>query len=71
LTGATGFLGTYTLVELLTATTAQVHCLIRADGPSTHGSGWSRRSLAQGREISDLRRRVHVVVGDLAAPASG
>ncbi|HEY1015785.1 MAG TPA: amino acid adenylation domain-containing protein, partial [Herpetosiphonaceae bacterium] len=33
LTGATGFLGAYLLVELLAQTDAAVHCLVRADSP--------------------------------------
>jgi thioester reductase-like protein len=35
LTGATGFLGVFLLLELLKQTTATIHCLVRGDDPQT------------------------------------
>jgi amino acid adenylation domain-containing protein/thioester reductase-like protein len=71
LTGATGFLGIHLLRALTTATTARVHCLVRAQD-ATHAR----------RRIADTARRYEVdldlaldrvvpVAGDLAAPALG
>jgi amino acid adenylation domain-containing protein/thioester reductase-like protein len=71
LTGATGFLGIHLLRALTTATTARVHCLVRAQD-AAHAR----------RRIADTARRYEVdldlaldrvvpVAGDLAAPALG
>jgi amino acid adenylation domain-containing protein/thioester reductase-like protein len=70
LTGSTGFLGVHLLRELLTATSAQVHCLVRADDAS-HAL---RRiaHAAERYELGDLPiDRVVPVVGDLAKPDLG
>lgn len=71
LTGASGFLGAFLLAELLTKTTAQVHCLVRADD----------NSHAHQRVIATLqnyqlwqtawRDRVVAWAGDLALPQLG
>jgi amino acid adenylation domain-containing protein/thioester reductase-like protein len=70
LTGATGFLGLYLLRELLTATTARVHCLVRADSAPD-----ARRRIAQAAErywIDGLTTdRIVPVAGDLAEPNLG
>jgi amino acid adenylation domain-containing protein/thioester reductase-like protein len=67
LTGATGFLGVHLLRELLAMTTAQVHCLVRADDPA-HAL---RRidAAAERYALGDLAMdRVVPVAGDLAEP---
>ncbi|MFN8469353.1 MAG: thioester reductase domain-containing protein [Caldilineaceae bacterium] len=71
LTGATGFLGTYLLHDLLATTDAQVHCLVRADNAE----------LARTRLLQSFARafpgeepdaeRIVVVRGDLAQPQLG
>ncbi|HYN97116.1 MAG TPA: amino acid adenylation domain-containing protein [Pilimelia sp.] len=70
LTGATGFLGSYLLRELLNATRARVHCLVRA--PDVAGA-LHRLSAAQRRYgLGDLPRdRVVPLVGDLGLPLLG
>ncbi|MER5766199.1 amino acid adenylation domain-containing protein [Streptomyces sp. NPDC001985] len=71
LTGATGFLGTYLLRDLLERTGARVHCLVRAPDARS-----ARRRLAEsaaryrlGHDLGDPR--VIPVPGDLAAPRLG
>jgi amino acid adenylation domain-containing protein/thioester reductase-like protein len=70
LTGATGFLGLYLLRELLTATTARVHCLVRADSAAD-----ARRRIEQAAErygIDGLTTdRIVPLAGDLAEPDLG
>ena len=70
LTGSTGFLGIHLLRELLTATAAQVHCLVRA-----RDAAHARRRIvhaAERYEAGDLAMdRVVPVVGDLAEPDLG
>lgn len=71
LTGATGFLGAYLLQELLTKTSADIYCLIRA----------SSRDSAVERLQNNLKRyslwnkavssRIIPVVGDLSKPKLG
>lgn len=65
LTGATGFLGSFLLRELLVSTTASVHCLVRADDPAS-GMVRVRQALARhGLWQEVFARRIHVVPGDL------
>ncbi len=70
LTGATGFFGAHLLRELLTATTARVHCLVRA-----RDAAHARRRIAHAAEryeLGDLAMdRVVPVAGDLAEPDLG
>ena len=70
LTGSTGFFGVHLLRELLAASTAQVHCLVRAD----HAAHALRRitHAAERYELGGLAMdRVVPVVGDLAEPNLG
>jgi amino acid adenylation domain-containing protein/thioester reductase-like protein len=70
LTGATGFLGAHLLSELLTATGARVHCLVRArDGTAA----LSRIKKAAKRYELPVPSadRVVPLAGDLAAPRLG
>jgi amino acid adenylation domain-containing protein/thioester reductase-like protein len=70
LTGATGFLGPYLLRELLAATTARVHCLVRADSAPD-----ARRRIEQAAERYALdgltTDRIVPLPGDLAEPNLG
>ncbi|HEY8378069.1 MAG TPA: thioester reductase domain-containing protein [Nannocystis sp.] len=71
LTGGTGFLGAFVLRELLTSTSACVHCLVRARDPA---SGLLRLRLALSRYglwHDAFARRIHVIPGDLAKPRFG
>ncbi|WP_052433006.1 non-ribosomal peptide synthetase [Streptacidiphilus carbonis] len=71
LTGATGFLGSYLLGELLERTDAQIHTLVRA-----RDAGHARERLAEaqtrygcGRALPE--QRVRPLLGDLARPRLG
>ncbi len=71
LTGATGFLGPYLLRDLLHATAATVHCLVRASSP-VQGAQRIREALeAQGMWEDAFAARIVPVVGDLAQPRLG
>ncbi|AOR36093.1 polyketide synthase [Streptomyces fodineus] len=72
LTGATGFLGSHMLLDLLRHSDAHVHCLVRAadeeaavdrlgEALKSHRLPWS----------SEVRRRVTVLPGDIRRPRLG
>jgi pyochelin synthetase len=71
LSGATGWLGRRVLGELLSATEAEVHCLVR------NRPGWTPADLlgtlsADGIPLpADAGERVRIAHGDLAAPGLG
>ncbi|MEW5803368.1 MAG: thioester reductase domain-containing protein [bacterium] len=69
LTGPTGILGGYLIKELLETTTAQIYCLIRAQG-ITHGLERLRKILisygAQDRVLDALNHRVVPIIGDVS-----
>ncbi|WP_454367496.1 SDR family oxidoreductase [Streptomyces ambofaciens] len=46
LTGATGFLGGFLLADLLDATDARIHCLVRAES-AAQAPGAARRSVTR------------------------
>ncbi|MBU1172219.1 MAG: thioester reductase domain-containing protein [Proteobacteria bacterium] len=65
LTGSTGYLGSYLLVELLEKTDAQIYCLVRAENET---KGRERVRLAalnfgSGRNLP--HERIHIITGDL------
>ncbi|HET6297150.1 MAG TPA: thioester reductase domain-containing protein, partial [Kribbella sp.] len=71
LTGATGFLGSFLLRDLLRTTSARVHCLVRGKDEAD-----ALRRLIEAMEWYETRpdvdlARVDVVVGDLAESALG
>lgn len=71
LTGATGFVGAYLLDELLTSTTAEVHCLVRC---SDQEEGMARIRSAMQHYLpwpAGADGRVRAVAGDLARPRLG
>jgi thioester reductase-like protein len=71
LTGATGYLGTFLLHELLEGTRAHVWCLVRA-ADATQGLERLRENLARfDRSAPELNERVTVLIGDLSQPLLG
>jgi thioester reductase-like protein len=71
LTGGTGFLGAFVLSELLRATEAQLHCLVRADG-AAEGVRRLRRNLEQYDLWEDSwADRIVPVTGDLTESRFG
>ncbi len=71
LTGATGFLGSHLLAELLARTDARIHCLVRA---ADAASAFQRlRQTLADRELwrDELAARLVAVAGDLAEPRYG
>jgi len=72
LTGATGFVGSHLLQDLLNSTHAHIYCLVRSENAVR---GWKKLhdTLAQNLiSLSDEDfARVHVLAGDLADPCFG
>jgi amino acid adenylation domain-containing protein/thioester reductase-like protein len=71
LTGATGFIGTFLLAELLKQTTATISCLVRTTDASA-----GQRKIQQALERAylwqpEFQARIHVLPGDLAQPRLG
>ncbi|WP_031507118.1 non-ribosomal peptide synthetase [Streptomyces megasporus] len=71
LTGATGFLGAHLLHELLTRTSATVHCLVRADGPEDGRARLLKALGAYGLPEPDAPERLVAEPGDLGRPLLG
>ena len=71
LTGGTGFVGIHVLYELLAATRAEVHCLIRARDRSEAMARLRQSAAGHGLDPDAIAGRVHPVVGDLAADRLG
>ncbi|GAA2717815.1 MULTISPECIES: amino acid adenylation domain-containing protein [Streptomyces] len=72
LTGASGFVGAHLLHRLLHATTARVHCPVRATNPA-HAEQRVRTALARyGLRLEEAEwRRVECFPGDLTQPRLG
>jgi myxalamid-type nonribosomal peptide synthetase MxaA len=71
LTGATGFLGTYLLAELLQRTSADIYCLVRA-ATANEGARKLQRILEEASLWqSAFVSRIKPVPGDLAQPLLG
>ena len=71
LTGATGFLGAFLLVELLEQTSAEILFLVRANSAS-HGYERLEENLKQyGLWQDDFLPRLRPILGDLALPQFG
>ncbi|HVT70462.1 MAG TPA: amino acid adenylation domain-containing protein, partial [Trebonia sp.] len=70
LTGATGFLGAHLLSELLAATDARVHCLVRAPDEAAALTR-IRQAAARYELAAPPRDRVVPLPGDLAEPGLG
>ena len=71
LTGATGFLGTFLLAELLQRTSADIYCLVRAASESK-GQEKLQRALEHAQLWQPaFGNRMKPVIGDLARPLLG
>lgn len=71
LTGATGFVGSFVLYELLQKTAGQIHCLVRAASVAD-----GRRRIAEALkhicpDKDPALDRIHIIPGDLAQPQLG
>ncbi|MGK5544758.1 amino acid adenylation domain-containing protein, partial [Streptomyces sp. URMC 127] len=71
LTGATGFLGSFLLRELLDRTAADVWCLVRAADDEEAGQRLRAALTAYGLWDEALRGRIVAVAGDLEKPLLG
>lgn len=65
LTGATGFVGSFLLHELLSSTSREVHCLVRADNVEEGRERIWAAAKAYDLDTRKFESRVHVVPGDL------
>lgn len=71
LTGATGYVGSFLLAELLSETNAQISCLVRADSEAHGLERLEERAEYYGTDdLLDLGR-VDVVTGDVSRPEFG
>lgn len=71
LTGATGFVGAFLLHDLLKQTSADIHCLLRAD-TIEQGRQRLKRNLGNYSLWDDLfTERIQPVLGDLGSPQLG
>ncbi len=71
LTGATGFLGAFLLHELITTTTAVVHCLVRCQDAADGRRRLLDNLRGYGLPTEIPAERLVVVPGDLAEPQLG
>jgi len=71
LTGATGFLGSFLLYELLEQTDAEVHCLIRASDETAAMERLQRKMESHEIWRENHRSRIVPIVGDLSKPLLG
>ncbi|MEK4028112.1 amino acid adenylation domain-containing protein [Pseudobacillus sp. FSL P4-0506] len=66
LTGATGYLGSHILQQLLSQTEANVYCLVRGDSAEqAKGRLWNILTHYFGEEIEKEAQRITVIIGDL------
>ncbi|MEM6867447.1 MAG: amino acid adenylation domain-containing protein, partial [Cyanobacteria bacterium P01_C01_bin.121] len=70
-TGATGFLGSFLLCELLQQTQADIYCLVRAQGLPQANEKLQKVLGAVQPNIQVASERVIPVIGDLAQPQLG
>lgn len=71
LTGATGYLGSFILENLLNKTTANIYCLVRAKS-SAHAYERITQSLKEYRiDIKNAGNRILPILGDLSKPQLG
>ncbi len=70
LTGATGFLGTFLLSELLQQTEATIYCLVRA-GSQRQAAKKLQQCFDSYRISQELSSRVVLLLGDLSQPLFG
>jgi amino acid adenylation domain-containing protein/thioester reductase-like protein len=71
LTGATGFIGTYLLYELLQCTTADIYCLVRTPNPDEGKKRLRTKLESYSLWNESFSSRIISVVGDLSQPRLG
>lgn len=71
LTGATGFLGTYLLKNLLEEKGVEVYCLVRADDLKAAKEKIQRKLTDADMWNPDYKNRIHVLIGDLKQDGLG
>jgi thioester reductase-like protein len=71
LTGATGFLGSFLLHELLDQTQAEIYCLVRSANVEEGKQKLYKTLAAYGLWREELSPRIVPIVGDLSAPLLG
>jgi amino acid adenylation domain-containing protein/thioester reductase-like protein len=71
LTGATGFLGAFLLLELLVTTQATIYCLVRAASTEAALEKIKKRMTSFGIWDPAVSDRIVPVLGDLASPLLG
>lgn len=71
LTGATGYYGAYALVELLTRTRADIHCLVRASDAAAGRARLCANLARYGLAAAADSPRVQIVPGRVDAPRLG
>jgi len=71
LTGATGFVGAFLLKDLLTMTSAEIYCLLRADDIEQGLNRLKRNLNSYQLWDESLAHRIKPVLGDLGSPRLG
>ncbi len=71
LTGATGFVGSFLLQELLQKTECEIHCLVRAADAISGRQRIAERLNAICPDKDLAWERIHIIPGDLAQPQLG
>ncbi len=71
LTGASGFLGTQLLYQLLQQTRARIVCLLRPDANGAVQDKLACSMQAQGLDFRDYAERIEMLAGDLEQPRLG
>ncbi|MBV6449477.1 MAG: D-alanine--poly(phosphoribitol) ligase subunit 1 [Anaerolineales bacterium] len=71
LTGATGFVGAFLLKDLLTMTSAEIYCLLRADDAEQGLQRLNRNLNSYQLWDESLAHRIKPVLGDLGSPRLG
>ncbi|WP_381801491.1 amino acid adenylation domain-containing protein [Streptomyces niveus] len=70
-TGATGYLGAFLVVELIKSTEALVHCLVRAESEDAAWERMEQTLRTYHAWDESYRSRMRMVIGDLAKPRLG
>lgn len=71
LTGATGYLGIYTLAALLAQGEHEIHCLVRCDDPAAGRQRLRQAAAQKGLRLDADAARLHIVCGDVAQDRLG
>ncbi|MGG6263701.1 thioester reductase domain-containing protein [Leptolyngbya sp. AN10] len=71
LTGATGFIGSFLLKELLHQTAATIYCLVRAETITAAKQKLARVLKQANANLAECAERIVLILGDLAQPSLG